>query len=152
MEDAEVALLVSGAVSSTAKEVVDSLRAQKKRVGLIQVRLFRPFPTARLRSLLQGIPKIAVIDRNCSYGHHGIFFQELKSALYHVKRVTQPEIYGYVMGLGGRDIDPQSLREVVRMTQERERPEPETVWLGSLLPSEADLRSDEEVPTGAREG
>ena len=151
MDDAQLALVVSGATSSTAKEVVDSLRSQGKRVGLVQVRLFRPFPTERLRNCLQGTSKIAVIDRNCSYGHHGIFFQELKSALYKVKAVTHPQIYGYVMGLGGRDIDPRSIREVVRMTQEREEPEPETVWLGATLPRKADV-CPEEMPTRVAEG
>lgn len=152
MEEAEVALLVSGANASTSKEVVDSLRSQGKQVGLIQVRLFRPFPSERLRTLLKGVPKVAIIDRNCSYGHHGIFFQELKSALYSMEGVARPRLYGYVMGLGGRDIGPGDIREVVRSTAERERPEPETLWMGATLPSAADRSAGKEVAAGAEGG
>jgi pyruvate/2-oxoacid:ferredoxin oxidoreductase alpha subunit len=134
-DDAEVVLLVSGAVASTAREFVDAERARRRRVGLVQVRMFRPFPAGALRDALRGVPKVAVIDRNCSFGHHGIFFQELKSALYGMDAAERPRAYGYVMGLGGRDIGPRSLAEVVRRTRERDLPEPETEWLGAVLPA-----------------
>ncbi len=137
MEGAKVALVTSGTVSSTAREVVDSEWARRERVGLVQVRMFRPFPAARLRALLSGVEKVAVIDRNCSYGHHGIFFQELKSALYGVEDARRPKAYGYVMGLGGRDIGIDAIEDVARRTLTRERPDPETLWLGATLPSRA---------------
>ena len=134
LEGAEVVLLTSGAVSSTAREVVETLRARRQRVGLVQVRMFRPFPGALLREALRGVPRVAVVDRNCSFGHHGIFFQELKSALYGMDAADRPLLYGYVMGLGGRDIGPRALQEVVHRTAQRARPDPETLWLGSVLP------------------
>ena len=121
-------LLVSGAVASTAREFVDVRRARGERVGLVQVRMFRSFPAAALRDALRGVPRVAVIDRNCSFGHHGIFFQELKSALYAMDAADRPRAYGYVMGLGGRDIGPRALLEAVRRTRERDLPEPETEW------------------------
>jgi pyruvate/2-oxoacid:ferredoxin oxidoreductase alpha subunit len=135
LEGAEVVLVTSGTVSETAREVIDSDFGRKHRVGLLQVRLFRPFPTARLRALLAGIPKVAVIDRNCSFGHHGVFFQELKSALYGLPDDRRPTAYGYVAGLGGRDINVETLQDAVRRTLERPAPEPETEWLGAVLPS-----------------
>jgi len=135
-EDAEVVILASGAVASTAREYVDVQRSRGRRVGLLQVRMFRPFPAATLRDALRGVPKVAVIDRNCSFGHHGIFLQELKSALYGMAAVDRPRAYGYVMGLGGRDIGPRAIDEVVRRTERREVPDPETLWLGSVLPEE----------------
>ena len=133
-DDADVVLLVSGAVASTAREFVDTQRERKQKVGLVQVRMFRPFPAAALREALRGVPKVAVIDRNCSFGHHGIFFQEMKSALYGMDAADRPRAYGYVMGLGGRDIGPRALLEVVRRTKSRQTSEPETEWLGAVLP------------------
>ena len=135
MEDAKVALVTSGTVSSTAIDVIESDWARREKVGLVQMRLFRPFPSARMRSVLAGVPKVAVIDRNCSYGAHGIWFQELKSALYGLPDAARPKLYGYVMGLGGRDIGLDAIEDVVRRTLDRDHPEPETQWLGALLPS-----------------
>ena len=135
MDDAKVALVTSGTVSSTAMDVIESDWARREKVGLVQMRLFRPFPSARVRSILKGVPKVAVIDRNCSYGAHGIWFQELKSALYGLPDAERPRIYGYVMGLGGRDIGLEAIEDVIRRTIDRDRPEPETQWLGALLPT-----------------
>jgi pyruvate/2-oxoacid:ferredoxin oxidoreductase alpha subunit len=135
MDDAKIALVTSGTVSSTAMDVIESEWARREKVGLVQMRLFRPFPSARVRSILKGVPKVAVIDRNCSYGAHGIWFQELKSALYGLPDAERPKIYGYVMGLGGRDIGLESIEDVIRRTLDRDRPEPETQWLGATLPS-----------------
>ncbi|MCK6480532.1 MAG: pyruvate ferredoxin oxidoreductase [Planctomycetes bacterium] len=145
VEDADVVLLTSGAVSSTAREVVATLRARRKRVGLVQVRMFRPFPGERLREVLRGVPKVAVLDRNCSFGHHGIFHQELKSALYSMEAAERPRIYGYVLGLGGRDVGPRALQEVVRLTEVREAPEPETTWIGAVLPEGPEQEHEEGV-------
>jgi pyruvate/2-oxoacid:ferredoxin oxidoreductase alpha subunit len=97
--------------------------------------MFRPFPSARLREVLGGVPKVAVIDRNCSYGHHGIWFQEMKSALYGLPESRRPKAYGYVMGLGGRDIGVDAIEDVIRRTASRAEPEPETQWLGAVLPT-----------------
>jgi pyruvate/2-oxoacid:ferredoxin oxidoreductase alpha subunit len=143
VEDADVVLLTSGAVSSTARELVETLRSRRKKVGLVQMRMFRPFPVETLREILRGVPKVAVIDRNCSFGHHGIWFQELKSALFTMDPAERPRLYGYVMGMGGRDIGPRALQEVVRRTEQRAEPDPETEWLGAVLPEET--RDDEEV-------
>ncbi len=133
-EDAEVALLASATVSSTGEEAVDALRSRGVRAGLVRVRLFRPFPTAALRQALEGIPRVAVLDRNCSYGHHGIFFQETKSALYALPGGARPALYGYILGLGGRDVGPRMIADAVRETLRRPEPDPETVWLGGADP------------------
>ncbi|MCC7140306.1 MAG: pyruvate ferredoxin oxidoreductase [Planctomycetes bacterium] len=141
MDDARVALVTSGTVSQTAQEVVESDWARREKVGLVQIRLFRPFPAARLREVLGGVEKVAVIDRNCSYGHHGIFFQELKSALYGLPDARRPKAYGYVMGLGGRDVSVESIEDVLRRTVSRPAPEPETTWLGAVLPPGAPVKA-----------
>jgi hypothetical protein len=116
-------------------DVIESDWARRERVGLVQIRMFRPFPAARLRDMLAGVEKVAVIDRNCSFGHHGVFFQELKSALYGLPDARRPKAYGYVMGLGGRDIGVDAIEDVVRRTLARPTPDPETTWLGAVLPA-----------------
>ncbi|MGQ9477689.1 MAG: pyruvate ferredoxin oxidoreductase [Candidatus Bipolaricaulia bacterium] len=127
LEGAELALVTSGTVTSTARLVIDKLRAEGKRVGLLKVRLFRPFPAALVRELLLGLPKIAVIDRNISFGQGGIFAQEVKSALYNH---GQPPLFGFVAGLGGRDITPELIEEIIAYALAHDRPEEEIIWMG----------------------
>jgi pyruvate/2-oxoacid:ferredoxin oxidoreductase alpha subunit len=127
LEGAELALVTSGTVTSTARLVIDRLRAEGERVGLLKVRLFRPFPTSLVREHLLGIPKIAVIDRNISFGHGGIFAQEIKSALYNY---GQPPLFGFIAGLGGRDITPELIEEIIEYALSHDRPEEEIIWMG----------------------
>lgn len=128
-EDAELILVASGTPSVTAREVIDEYRRRGEKVGLLAMRLFRPFPTKQVRSVLRDVPKVAVLDRDCSYGHHGIWFQELKSALFGVSESPRPEVFDYITGLGGRDITLQTIRSIIDRTAERETAEPDTVWV-----------------------
>lgn len=128
-DDAEVILVTSGTPSITAQLVIDDYRQRGEKVGLLALRMFRPFPKEQIWKILAGVPKVAVMDRNCSYGHHGIWFQELKSALYAMPEDKRPNIYGYVAGLGGRDITEKTIRHTIEETRGRMAPEPETVWV-----------------------
>ena len=83
-EDADLLLVTSGTITSTARHVVDERRAAGEKVGLVKVKMFRPFPTDELRGLLGGVDRVAVLDRNISPGHGGIFAEETRSALYDV--------------------------------------------------------------------
>ncbi|MBI4371414.1 MAG: pyruvate ferredoxin oxidoreductase [Elusimicrobia bacterium] len=109
-EDAATILVTAGAVGSTAQEAVDSLRAEGLRAGCLRLRVFRPFPTQALRACLPPRARLAVVDRSYSPGASGIFFQEIKAALYPSRR----EIAGYVAGLGGGDITVEFLRDIWR--------------------------------------
>ncbi len=129
MEEAEIALVASSTPSLTATEVIDDLRDMGHRVGLLRLRMFRPFPVEAVRHYLRGVTKVAVLDRNCSYGHHGVWFAELKSALYTLPAEQRPTLFGYIAGLGGRDITHETLRTILQMTMDREQPEPETAWI-----------------------
>jgi pyruvate/2-oxoacid:ferredoxin oxidoreductase alpha subunit len=71
--------------------------------------------------------RVAVIDRNISFGHHGIFFQEVKSALY--GRTNVP-IVGYITGLGGRDVTPKVIREIAEKLINDPNPERGINWIG----------------------
>ncbi|HEX6558453.1 MAG TPA: hypothetical protein VF021_03305, partial [Longimicrobiales bacterium] len=115
--DAETVLVTSGTITSTSRFVIDQRRARGERVGLVKIKMFRPFPVRALREALQGIDRVAVIDRNISPGHGGIFAEELRSALYDVPSEDRPRLYGYVVGLGGRDVTPATIDQIIDHAQ-----------------------------------
>ena len=117
-EDAEIILVTAATIACTAKVVVDSLREEGKRVGMVRIRLFRPFPKARLIEVLKGARKIAVIDRNLMPGQEGVFCEELKSCLY--SRLKNIEVFGFVLGLGGTNVSPDHIRKVFETTDKRD--------------------------------
>jgi len=126
--DAEFIFVTSGTPGYTARVAVDELREKGIKAGNLRIRLFRPFPFEKVRSILSGIPKVAVVDRNISYGHHGIFYQEVKSAVY--GQPHPPAIFGFIAGLGGRDITRDAFKEIADHALSRSRAEEEIVWIG----------------------
>jgi pyruvate/2-oxoacid:ferredoxin oxidoreductase alpha subunit len=130
-EDAELVLVTSGTVTSTARYVVNQQRAAGRRLGLVKVKMFRPFPTDLLRRALAGVPRVAVLDRNISPGHSGIFAEELRAALYDLPADQRPRVDGYVVGLGGRDVTPAVIEEIVGLgSAPKPAGEVEDLWVG----------------------
>ncbi len=129
-DDAKVIIVVSSTVTGTARTVIDEMREKGKKVGLLKVRFFRPFPFEDVKSVLLDAEKVAVIDRNISYGAGGIFFQEVKSALYNESK--KPPIFGFITGLGGRDVTPEIIREIIEYTERNEKPEENILWRGVM--------------------
>ena len=127
-DGADLILVTSGAIASTARVVVDALRQKGRKVGMVKVRLFRPFPQEELYAVLRDVEKVAVVDRNVSFGVGGIFAHELNAAFCNEK--TRPPIFSYIAGLGGRDVTPQVLNDVVYQTYKRSQPEKHSVWVG----------------------
>ena len=125
-DDAEEILVASGTPASTARTVVDDLRRRGRAVGLVKVRAFRPFPVEALREALAPARTVAVLDRNCSYGASGIFFQEVKAALYGIPGA--PPVHGFVAGMGGRDVTPATIESALVHAATAE-PRPESTWL-----------------------
>ncbi len=102
-EGAKVLLLTMGSFSETAMEAIDKMRAEGKDVGLLRIRLWRPFPFAELRQAVKDAEVLVVLDRAISFGGPGgPVCSEIKSALYNEKK--KPKVVGIVGGLGGRDI------------------------------------------------
>jgi len=130
-EDAKVIIVTSGTISGTTRGVIDEMREQGRKVGMLKQKLFRPTPIDELRSILYKAQKIAVIDRNLSFGHSGIFAQEIKSTLYGL--AGAPPIYDYVIGLGGRDVTPDDIREIIDNTFKAESPHDTIIWRGVRL-------------------
>lgn len=127
-EDAEVILVALTSVASIGHDVVDELRKEGKKVGLLRVRMFRPFPAQEIAAVLQKASKVVVIDRNISYGRSGILALELRAAMYNAPR--KPPIFGFVGGVGGLSIMPGNIREAIEYTYDHEEPDDEIVWLG----------------------
>ena len=102
MEDAETAVVLIGSSAGTARETVDELRAQGRKVGMIKVRVFRPFPFEEIAQALSGCKAVAVLDKDESFSTAGgPLFAETRSAMYDLD--NRPKAINYVYGLGGRD-------------------------------------------------
>ena len=127
-DDADIILVTSGTVTSTARGVIEDLRAAGERAGLLKIKLFRPFPVAEIRSHLRKVSKVAVIDRNFSFGASGVFAQEVRAALYNLS--SHPSVFGYIAGLGGRDVTTDLISDIYRQIREKVKPDPEDVWVG----------------------
>lgn len=103
LADAEYAVVVLGSTCGTAKEAVDRLRDRGKKVGLLKIRCFRPFPKEQIIRALAPLKGVAVLDRSVTFGGFGgPLFTEVRSALYDVS--PRPLIIDFYYGLGGRDV------------------------------------------------
>ena len=127
-EGADLILVASGTIASTARVVVDALREKGRKVGVVKVRLFRPFPKEELLEVVKDAEKVAVVDRNVSFGVGGIFAHELRAAFCNDK--ARPPVFSYIAGLGGRDVTPQVLNDVVYQTYKKSGPDEQSVWVG----------------------
>jgi len=109
MEDAEYALIGMGSLIGTARVVVDNLREEGHKVGLIKLRSLRPFPKKELINATKGLKGLAVIDRHISLGYEGPLFSDVKSALFDL----DIKINNFIAGLGGRDITQKHLKKAL---------------------------------------
>ena len=126
-DDADIVLVTSGAMTSTARVALQSLRDKGYKAGLLKIRVFRPFPTQEVRDLLKDVPKVAVLDRNISIGKEGIFCQELKAALYPLEH--RPSITGYIAGLCGADVSPDMIEDMVVQALNIREPADLPIWV-----------------------
>ncbi len=108
IEDAEIVLVAIGSAAGNVKTMVDRLRTEGKKVGLLKVRTFRPFPHRQIAQALAGAKVIGVMDRSDSFGAQGgPLFTEIRSAMFEAE--TRPQIYNFIYGLGGRDLFPKDI-------------------------------------------
>ena len=108
-KDAEHIIVAAGSTAGTAKEAVDKLRSQGKKVGLLKIKLFRPFPYEEIAKALSGAKAIAVLDRAISFGSKPPLYQEVVNSMYQVSNIN---IASYAYGLGGRDIFIKDIEKV----------------------------------------
>jgi len=130
--DAELLVVTAGAMAGNARLAVDRLREEGVPAGLLRIRVFRPFPVELIRSLTRNVRRICVVDRNISFGHGGIFAQELRSALFPAdgNGTPGPRVFGYVTGLGGREVTVDDIVEMARDGWKRESDGELVYWRG----------------------
>ncbi len=119
LEDAEKAIVAMGSVCGTIKDVVDGLRKKGKKVGLLKILCLRPFPYQEIYNALKGIPRIAVLDRALSLGSFAPLASEVK-ALFFGKKKAPKIISSFIVGLGGRDITKESIKQIFRQLNQKE--------------------------------
>ncbi len=111
MEDAEYAVVIMGSATGAAKDACDKMRAEGKKVGLIKIRVYRPFPAEELAAALKNVKAVAAMDRAESFsGNSGPMAAELKAALFGAKQY--PEVLSMIYGLGGRDITVEDMEKI----------------------------------------
>jgi pyruvate ferredoxin oxidoreductase alpha subunit len=129
-EDADVILMAMGSVVGTIKEAVDELRSIGKKVGLVKIRCYRPFPHEDIWEAIKAAKVVAVMDANFSMGSEGALGMDLKSKLCGMR--DAPLVFDFIAGLGGREINVKTVRRIVEKAEEmlnKGIPLPESYWV-----------------------
>lgn len=119
-EDAEIIIIAMGSICSTIRVCVDDMRERGEKIGLLKLRVYRPFPQEQIQKAVKNAQKVAIIDKNILFGLGGAIYNDVKSKI-------DVEAYDFIMGLGGRDITPQHIEEVINKTK---NPEKDINWIG----------------------
>lgn len=114
-EDADIILLSIGSVCGTMKYIVDEYRDSGEKVGLVKLRVYRPFPMEEMRNILKDAKAVAVVEKDVSVGYQGGLMIDLKSALYPTD--VRVPILNFIAGLAGRDISKDDIRSIVERTK-----------------------------------
>ena len=116
LDDADRVVVAINSVAGEIKEVIDELREQGEKVGLLKIRLFRPFPYAEIAQALKGCKIVTVMDRSTSMGAYGPLFSEISNALYDAE--PRPLLYNRTYGLGGREMLLDDIKDVFKESKE----------------------------------
>jgi len=132
MEDAEAAVICLGSTAGTAREVARRLRGQGKKVGVVKLWLYRPFPNEEVSAALRHVKAVAVFDKAISFGaRYGALGSDIVSALHTL--TERPRIFNVIFGLGGRDVQPYDIELVFNEALETAKTgavREETMFLG----------------------
>lgn len=132
MDDAEIVIVAMGSVLGTIKDVVDELRLSGKKIGVLKVRSFRPFPEEEIVSSLKNAKTVIVIEKAVSLGKGGILSMEIRDVLFRHK-IDSIVVNGYTIGLGGRDITPKNIYDLVMKSEKEENVDGEFVGLNQAV-------------------
>lgn len=103
LDDAEVAVVMIGSAAGTTKDAIDKMRADGEKVGLLKIRLYRPFPAEEIAEALKNVKAVAIMDRAEGYTNHGgPLGADVMAALFRAR--SQALAVNYIYGLGGRDV------------------------------------------------
>ena len=137
-EGAEVILVAMGSMAGTAKDAVDKLRSDGRKVGLIKIRCYRPFPYEDIWETIKGAKAVAVMEANVSMGSEGAVGMDLKAKLS--GKADAPLVIDFIAGLGGREVNERTIGEIVKKAEEvlsSGLPLQESHWVGlnpTILP------------------
>jgi pyruvate ferredoxin oxidoreductase alpha subunit len=110
IEDAEAVIIVLASAAGTAKDAIDEMRVDGKKVGLLKPKLFRPFPYKEIRDAVKNIPVIGVLDRSISFGSYAPLYTEIRNSLFELE--NKPKLQSYIFGLGGKDIFKSDIKQI----------------------------------------
>jgi pyruvate ferredoxin oxidoreductase alpha subunit len=113
LDDAETILVAMGSLCGTVRDAVDEMRDAGKKVGLLKIRVFRPFPNEEVTKMLSHAKRVAVLDKNISLGSKGAVALEIKDALYG----SGIPVFDYILGLGGRDVRKKDIAAIVSLAE-----------------------------------
>jgi pyruvate/2-oxoacid:ferredoxin oxidoreductase alpha subunit len=145
-EDAETILVATGTITTTAREVVRRRRAQGEKVGLVKLRIFRPFPTDEILQAVGSASRVGVLDRNYAAGIGGVFWHDLRSAFHGVR--DDLVLQDYLTGVGGGDVTPDMVEQILDDLGSRSRAE-RPVWMGLEIDAAEASRRDERDEEGS---
>ncbi|MCZ3366485.1 MULTISPECIES: pyruvate synthase subunit PorA [Methanobacterium] len=121
-DDAEVIIIAMGSLCGTIKAVIDNMRKEGHKVGLLRVIAFRPFPKEDIYNAIKNADRVAVLDKNISLGIGGVLFNEIKAKM-------DVDARGFILGLGGRDVSNEDIRNIIKIT--KNSTESDTInWIG----------------------
>jgi pyruvate ferredoxin oxidoreductase alpha subunit len=118
IEDAELILVAKGSVVGTIKEAVDRVREKGQRVGVLKIVAYRPFPSDLIYQRLKNAKKIAIVEKAISLGSTGPMYLEICNSF--IGKKESPQIDGFVIGLGGRDIKIESIEEILKIASKEQ--------------------------------
>lgn len=129
IEDADTVFVTMGSSIGTVQKGVDALREKGEKVGLLRIRLFRPFPSEYIRQILRNAKTVIVMDRTSpAGGEAGPVFMEVRSAMYESE--SRPKILPFIYGLGSKDFNPKHVEEMYEVSQSDEEIFPEeSYWV-----------------------
>jgi len=125
-DGAKTVIVTMGSMCGTAREAVDAMWDAGQKVGLVKIRMFRPFPVDEMRQALTDVATVLVFDRNYSPGMGGVVHQELKSALFGMQ--SPPKLHGLLAGVGGVNVSSLKIQQLVADYQDVE-PSVESIWV-----------------------
>lgn len=125
MDDAEYAFLVLGSTAGTLRSIVRNWRGKGRKVGVVSLTLYRPFPSEELREILSGLKAVAVMDRSHTYGGPAAqLYLDVAASLYDME--DKPRLVNIIYGLGGRDFTPSNAEKAYRALKD---PKIKELWI-----------------------
>ena len=114
-QDAEAIIITLGSVTGLVRNVVDELREEGQKVGVLKIRYMRPFPEEEIATYTASAKAIAVLEKDISFGYQGTVFTNVAAALYE----SRAKLYNYIAGLGGKDIKEDEIRDIYTQLYEK---------------------------------